>query len=964
MNAPPPSGSVLDEPTVTRGTTESDDVDRTRSFEIPDTILGDEPPLDGPPLPIDSPDHPDRRLITILSWAAVAACCAVVFIAMQPKLLLTNSTPTGGDMGAHVWGPNYLAKHLLPQFRLSGWTPDWYAGFPAYTFYMVVPSLLIVVLAAGPPLWLAPFLLAAVAAGAWALNKRITSPVLRTLMFSVAGVLAVLCLPVPYNVAFKLVTVAGLVTMPLALFALGRAARLPFPGPPLLAMAGLVFLFDNSYTILGGNIASTMAGEFAFSLSLTLSVVYLAVLVRGTRTGGDRALGAFLFALVALCHLIPAIFAGLATVIIVLTRREDRVPWWDASRIGRLVAAGAVFVVIGTLWVAPNWFPLAGTAAALLLFAGFDVRSLKWASVALPVGGLVAAFWIVPFYLNSPYLNDMGWEKYTDYKKYLWPDPSVANMPYRNVVFALAGLGIVLSIVHRVRLGWYFTLLVVMLAWTFRYLPQYRLWNARLLPFYYFSLYVLAGLAVALVLRSLAVVVQDLSRRRDEPVLVGAIGGGVVLAVVVVALLGPLRFLPGGSLGADPAKPGAQMYSWAGLKFRNTNFVSDWARWNYSGLEGKEAWPEYKGIMDTMTKVGATNGCGRALWEYESDLNRFGTPMALMLLPYFTDSCIGSMEGLYFEASSTTPFHFLMQSELSKAPSRAQRDMPYGELDIAKGVSHLQLLGVKYYMAFSDTAIAGASAEPRLKEVASTGKWKVYEVAGTEQVAPLSYDPVVLRNTDGHIDGWVYDKIRPEPVEGQIVAPKTPGPAVDWFIDSTRSQIPLAISGPESWPRINPDSTDLPRQPVTPAKVSKIKTTDNSISFTVDRVGSPVLVKTSYFPNWEVSGATGPYRVSPNQMVVVPTEKNVTLNYGRTWIDYLGWLLTLVGAVLLGLLAKSDQRRKDAESELVVDDDPAVDGGPGTDGAPVVDGEPVADGDPVADGESAAVDDEETAPVE
>ena len=228
----------------------------------------------------------------------------------------------------------------------------------------------------------------------------------------------------------------------------------------------------------------------------------------------------------------------------------------------------------------------------------------------------------------------------------------------------------------------------------------------------------------------------------------------------------------------------------------------------------------------------------------------------------------------------------------------------------------------------------------------------------------MSYDPVVLRNTDGHIDGWVYDKIRPEPVEGQIVAPKTPGPAVDWFIDSTRSQIPLAISGPESWPRINPDSTDLPRQPVTPAKVSKIKTTDNSISFTVDRVGSPVLVKTSYFPNWEVSGATGPYRVSPNQMVVVPTEKNVTLNYGRTWIDYLGWLLTLVGAVLLGLLAKSDQRRKDAESELVVDDDPAVDGGPGTDGAPVVDGEPVADGDPVADGESAAVDDEETAPVE
>ena len=28
-----------------------------------------------------------------------------------------------------------------------------------------------------------------------------------------------------------------------------------------------------------------------------------------------------------------------------------------------------------------------------------------------------------------------------------------------------------------------------------------------------------------------------------------------------------------------------------------------------------------------------------------------------------------SMEGLYFEASATTPYHFLLQSELSASPS-------------------------------------------------------------------------------------------------------------------------------------------------------------------------------------------------------------------------------------------------------------------------------------------------------
>ncbi len=53
-------------------------------------------------------------------------------------------------------------------------------------------------------------------------------------------------------------------------------------------------------------------------------------------------------------------------------------------------------------------------------------------------------------------------------------------------------------------------------------------------------------------------------------------------------------------------------------------------------------------------------------------------PMALMLLPFWTDGCIGSMEGLYFEASATTPYHFLNQDELSTAPSNAQRDLPYG----------------------------------------------------------------------------------------------------------------------------------------------------------------------------------------------------------------------------------------------------------------------------------------------
>ena len=77
-----------------------------------------------------------------------------------------------------------------------------------------------------------------------------------------------------------------------------------------------------------------------------------------------------------------------------------------------------------------------------------------------------------------------------------------------------------------------------------------------------------------------------------------------------------------------------------------------------------------------------------------------------------------------------------------------------------------------------------------------------------------------------------------------------------------------------------------------------------SISFHVSEPGVPVLVKTSYFPSWQASGADGPYRVAPNLMVVVPTATHVELRYGRTPVDWLAWLVTLVGIVGVVMLRR------------------------------------------------------------
>ena len=155
-----------------------------------DPVGGAEPSID-----IDDPENSGANLAKWVSWGIVATCCAIVFISLDPLLIFQNTTATGGDMGAHVWGPRFLSDHLLPQFRVSGWTQDWYAGFPAYVFYMVVPSLFVLWLSYGPPIWLSPILLALLAFGVWKLKPRLPDAWMRTAMATVVTATAAITRP-------------------------------------------------------------------------------------------------------------------------------------------------------------------------------------------------------------------------------------------------------------------------------------------------------------------------------------------------------------------------------------------------------------------------------------------------------------------------------------------------------------------------------------------------------------------------------------------------------------------------------------------------------------------------------------------------------------------------------------------------------------------------------------------------
>lgn len=823
----------------------------------------------------------------VVGLAVAVAASLFVLSQLHPRLLVTDTTPAGGDMGAHVWGPAYLRDHLLPSGRLSGWTPDWYSGFPAYHFYMVIPPLVIVALNAGLSPWLGLPLAAVVVGGAWrAVRHR---PRLRSWVLAMAAIVAVSLVALPYGVAFKLVTVSGLLALPLVAWALGRLLRAPEPVPPLLALATLPFLFDTNFTIYGGNIASTLAGEFSFAISLALGLLAVGVVGRGMDTGRHRALAAVLLGLAGLCHVIPVFYVVVACLLLIGLARDVPRSWWV------LLGASAALVPVGlnpgsSSVVRYVLLAQLVVVAGLLIGSQAEVRRrFTWLLPTGIIAVLLAAFWMLPFVAREPFMNHMGWERLEAVGDALLTTPMRLALPVAAVGFALA-------LAQRVRLGVLLGVLALVSASTAANMPETRLWNARVLPFFYLSVYLLAALGLALVARACADGLAERATRPHARVLL--VTPVVALVATLVAVGMPLRALPFGTTNPDGS------YSWLVFSSRSPSFVPGWAAWNYSGYERKPAYREYHGIVSAMGEVGADRGCGRASWEYDSDLDRYGTPMALMLLPFWTDGCIGSMEGLYFESSGTTPFHFLNSSVLSLNPSRPQRDLPYRQFDAGTGfdlgVEQLQTLGVRYYLAMSDETIAAASTHPALTEVAASPPWVVYEVADSELVEPVSHLPVVVGGAT-IVNAVEADRFR----TGWL------GEAVRLFNDPTAPDDLLpAESGPPEWPR-----AELVRAsdavPVEPVVVSDIEEGTHHLSFRVDRPGVPVLVKASYFPNWSVSGGDGPWRVGPNLMAVVPTSQEVTLEYGSTPVEWAAWGLTLAGLAGLVGLQRLDRRRRE-----------------------------------------------------
>lgn len=688
--------------------------------------------------------------------AILTLAAGVVFAWMRPDQILLANTPTGGDMGAHVLLPAYLRDELLPSGRLMGWSNDWYAGFPVFYFYFPLPAFTIVLL----------------------------------------DVL------LPYGVAFKLVTVAGLVALPFAGFYFTRSMGFAKPVSLVAAVAGGTFVFMESFSIYGGNTLSTLAGEYSFSWSFALSLVYLGMLIRNVRSGRGFTVGTgVVLALTALSHVITTMVIVVASLPLLFRRRGPT-------------------TLIGS-WV---------------------------------LGLALAGFWAIPLVARVGLTTDMGWFPVTGatpvFPRELWP------------MIVLAAGGLVWALVRRHLVSPALALMVIPVAgyYLIQHIDYRKLYNARLLPYWYFTVFLFAGIGVG------AAAVSAARRLRGGHGTRWLVAGGVAIAFLLFAMSG-VQKTPG------------------------------WARWNYSGYEGKQTyafdadgapilqddnWGDYRSLMETLDTLPP----GRVMWEANNDLGRYGTPMALMLTGYWSEGH-PSMEGLLFESSLTTPFHFLNAAEVSQRPSNPVSGLNYYHLDFARAVKHLALYDVRYYVSYTDTA-RQAAVDFGLPVLAASTPFTIFELPDSSLVDVAEYLPAVWDNEDqSFLDA-----------------------TLSWYEDVGSLDKWLVEEGPDSWPRI--DNAAIKTRPRVAAggEVSNIVLENHRISFDTTAIGVPHLVKVSYFPNWQATGAEGPYRAAPSLMVVVPSQGHVVLDFTDTWAETTGKALT--GAALAGLIlwAATTRRRR------------------------------------------------------
>ncbi len=179
-----------------------------------------------------------------------------LFIHFLPAEIFTSLPASGGDTGSHFWPLKTLVEHGLPEWRVRVWNPGNLAGEPQLLHYFPFPYLL----------------------------------------------MAVFSCVVPLGAAFNIGTLLPMLCLPFAVYCCCRLCGWRFPAPLLAAAASQFALYNESFSMWGGNTLSTLAGQFAHLYALIFLLLSVGFLARELRTQRLPLGSAFCSAAVCLSH--------------------------------------------------------------------------------------------------------------------------------------------------------------------------------------------------------------------------------------------------------------------------------------------------------------------------------------------------------------------------------------------------------------------------------------------------------------------------------------------------------------------------------------------------------------------------------------------------------------------------------------------------------------------------------------
>tara|TARA_B100000686_G_scaffold173692_1_gene180877 strand:+ start:151 stop:2346 length:2196 start_codon:yes stop_codon:yes gene_type:complete len=704
---------------------------------------------------------------------------SMILILLRVDLIFLDNTPTGGDMGAHVVPIKYFIENFASNFKINGWSNDWFAGYPLYFFYFPFPAIL-----------------------TYLVN-----------------------LIIPYGVAFKLMVAGSIVLIVYSIEKLFRKEDYLFSHIGIAA--GLMFALTESFTIYGGNLASTLAGQFSFTYSLgfaNLAIYYISK----SKHKYKFPISSIFLSLCLLSHLIPFILYLPAYSIYWLTKKEK----------------------------------IQFKLMSIFIFLTMVTR------------------FIVPLIYNLEFTTNMSYTPYTRIKDLIKPD----ILPYTFLLFLFLLGRFNYKKLKEIKLFsiFEFYLLIFSIILYF-YVPEGALWNGRLVPFFNLGI-------IIIFFKILDFLINDILQFQQGKlitkfILISAMFGSsyvfydkwigfnkyrlFVLSIIFLSSLGIILFYS--SL--------YKLFNFGLFVFiiSSMSFLPHWVNWNFTGYEGKEDWKDIEALYSSLNKLPP----GRIMWEPNSDLNKYGTPMVLMTIPLFTDH--SSMEGLYFDSSITTPFHFIAVSGLAEKPSNPVGGLSYINNEFEKGVKYLEDFGIDYFISYTDSITDKAIANDQLNLLFVSEPFSVFKIKTDkielvkqriETFPRISFyertSSSILRDTEyENFFKKAYNNFR--------------------YLDEYRViEIPSGVNIKSS------NDDDL--------IISDLQISSNEIKFTTNKPNELHIIKVSYFPNWKINQGLGPYRISPSFMSIVPFENNVLLSFERVNIEtysfYFGIFSLLLSLIL------------------------------------------------------------------